>query len=421
MSYERYSMKKIAACFILFLTAVGYLPAQETVEVTNIQVWVKATDKSGKPIEGLKPDDFQIFEDDVAMPTTCFEETQLAETEATKAPQSSTTSNVPPAPPASRKFVLFLDLLNTSTPEYDLIKPKMQEFIEQLKQRDSEIMVAALMPTGKLGIIAPFTRNLDAVRDLLNRAPSNPTRDQKVRDHERQIELVFSNMDERMADQMFRNAYSLARQYADEEKDNADYSLAALESFARHVQQLRSGEHAVVLFVSGGFNADPGRFYYDVIDKIAESRGYSIGTSNWASMVPNSIRQINFDVRRKVEQSIGRINRFNVTVYSVNTRGMYVPGGSITAFDRDFVVQNNSYLQDFQESLAQIADETGGTAFMNSQNFRVGFDRVLQDLDHQYMLCFNAPAHAAKGAYHQIRVVVKKPDISLRYRKGYVD
>lgn len=414
-------MKKITACFVITLVAFGYLLAQETVEVTNIQVWVKATDKSGKPIEGLQPDDFQMFEDDVAMPATCFEETQLAGSETTKPPQSSPTSTVPPAPPSSRKFVLFLDLLNTSTPEYGLIKPKMQEFIDQLKQRKSEIMVAALMPTGKLGVIAPFTRNLDAIRDLLNRAPSNTGRDQKVRDHERQIELVFSNMDERMADQMFRNAYSLARQYADEEKDNAEYSLAALESFARHLQELRSGEHAVVLFVSGGFNADPGRFYYDVIDKIAESRGYSVGSSNWASMVPNSIRNINFDVRRKVEQSIGRINRFNVTVYSVNTRGMYIPGGSITAFDRDFVVQNNSYLQDFQESLAQIAEETGGTAFMNSQNFRLGFDRVLQDLDHQYMLCYNSPAHSKKGDYHRIRVALKKPDIELRYRKGYVD
>lgn len=406
---------------LLFLSAD--LPAQQyVVEVTNIQVWVKATAKSGKPVEGLKPDDFELYEDEKPIPATCFEETRANEPGVIAgSPETAEVTALAPPAPTTRKFVLFLDLFNTSTSEYGFIKPKMQEFMNQLKDRDAEVMVAALTPAGKLGIIAPFTKNLDAIRDLLNRAPSNPTRDQTVREHERQVELVFSNMKERGADEMFRTAYSLARQYADEEKQNGEFSLAALESFAAHLQQLRNGEHAVILFVSGGFNADPGRFYYDTIDKIAESRGYSVGSSNWAAAVPSSVRQINFDVRREVKKSIGRLNRYNVTVYSVNTRGMYIPGGSITAFERDFVIQNGSYLQDFQESLAEIAEETGGTAFMNSQNFKLGFDRVLQDLDHQYMICFNAPSHEKKGEYHNIRVVVKRPDIELRYRKGYMD
>lgn len=417
-------MKKMTVCVCLFVMLIPcFLPAQGyQVEVTDIQVWVKAVDKSGKPVEGLKHEDFEVYEDDVLMPPTCFEETRMSGTEiiAGKSESVDVTAPAPPSP-AARKFVLFLDLFNTSTSEYGLIRPKMQEFVDQLKNRDAELMVAALTPKGKLGIIAPFTNNFAAIRDLLDRPPANQDRDRKVRDNERQIEQIFSFMKENMADTMFRNAYSLARQYADEERTNGEFSLAALETFAAHLQQLRNGEHAVVLFISGGFNADPGRFYYDMIDKIAETRGYSVGSSNWASAVPNSVRQINFDVRRAVQQSIGRLNRYNVTVYTVNTRGMYVPGGSISAFDKDFVMQTNTYLQDFQESLAQIADETGGTAFMNSQNFKLGFDRVLEDLDHQYMICFAAPTHAKKNEYHKIKVIVKKPGITLRYRQGYVD
>jgi VWFA-related protein len=417
-------MKKVTilVCLIVMIVPL-LLPAQEyKVEVTDIQVWVKAMDSSGKPVEGLKQQDFEVYEDEVRMDSTCFEETRMTEEQAIAGKSESVDVTAPaPAPAAARKFVLFLDLYNTSPSEYGRIRPKMQEFVDQLKERDAEIMVAALMPTGKLGIIAPFTRNLDAVHDLLNRAPANAKRDQRVRNNERQIEQIFSFMNENTADTMFRNAYSLARQYADEERSEGEYSLAALESFAAHLVGLRNGEHAVILFVSGGFNADPGRFYYDTIDKIAELRGYSVASSNWRAAMPNSVRQISFDIRREVQNSIGRLNRYNVTVYSINTRGMYVPGGSISAFEKDFVIQDGSYLKDFQESLAEIADETGGTSFMNSQNFKLGFDRVLEDLDHQYMICFTAPAHAKKGEYHKIKVVVNKPDVKLRYRQGYVE
>lgn len=416
-------MKTTTICLCLFsLMFPLLLPAQEQVEVTNIQVWVKVLDSSGKPVEGMQRDDFEIYEDDVRMAPTCFEETRMTVPQTVPGKQESVEVTAPaPAPQTSKKFVLFLDFFNTSTGEFNLIRPKIQQFLDQLKERQAEVMVAALTPAGKLGIVTQYTRDLEAVKDLMNRAPSNPGRDQRVREHWRQIEQLFANMNERVADTMFNNAYSLASLYSDEEKADAEFSLAALESFAAHLKQMQSGEHAVILFVSGGFNADPGRLYYDIIDKIAESRGYSIGSSNWAMAVPNSVRHTSFDVRREVQKSIGRLNRYNMTVYSVNTRGMYVPGGSITAYEREFIVQDSSYLMDFQESLAQIAEETGGTAFMNSQNFKLGFDRVLEDLDHQYMICFMAPEHKTKGDYHKIKVVIHKPGVNLRYRQGYVD
>jgi hypothetical protein len=46
---------------------------------------------------------------------------------------------------------------------------------------------------------------------------------------------------------------------------------------------------------------------------------------------------------------------------------------------------------------------------------------VLDDLNHYYVVCFNAPEHAKKGEYHRIKVDVKKPGTKIRYRQGYVD
>jgi VWFA-related protein len=71
--------------------------------------------------------------------------------------------------------------------------------------------------------------------------------------------------------------------------------------------------------------------------------------------------------------------------------------------------------------MIQIAKETGGLSFQNSRNFKLGFDNVLNDLNHYYVVCFNAPEHKKKGEYHKIKVDVKAPDVKVRYRQGYVD
>src|SRR5262249_25562626 len=158
-------------------------PQGYEVTVTNINVWVKAVDKSGKPVEGLTKDDFQIYEDDQPLSSACFEETRGTQVMAPAEETGETV--VKTGPPVVRKFVLFLDLYNTSQQEYDLVKPKMQEFLDQIQGRNWEVMVAALLPSGKLGIIAPFTQDLAAIRSLLDRAPTNAARDQRVRSNNR--------------------------------------------------------------------------------------------------------------------------------------------------------------------------------------------------------------------------------------------
>ena len=71
--------------------ASNFLAAQQEYEVsvTYVSVWVKATDDKGNPVEGLKQEDFQVFEDNVPVPITCFDEVKILESEASaqKAPE----------------------------------------------------------------------------------------------------------------------------------------------------------------------------------------------------------------------------------------------------------------------------------------------------------------------------------------------
>jgi len=89
-----------------------------------------------------------------------------------------------------------------------------------------------------------------------------------------------------------------------------------------------------------------------------------------------------------------------VTLYSIDTRG-------------------NQTEKEYQDSLIQIASETGGLSFYNSDNFTVGLQRVQNDVRHQYLLCYSPPEHKSLGKYYTIKVNVLRSGVTVRHRDGY--
>ncbi len=415
---------------LLFLVQnTSFLSSQQyEVSVTTINVWVKVVDKSGKPVEGLTKADFVVQEDDHSMNLTCFEEIRGG-VEATIHGENESVEVQGTAPPVTtRKLVLFLDLFNTSPIEYNDIRPQMQEFLNQIKGRNWEVMIATLTPKGKMGIVAPFTRDIDAISRSLDKAPTNPVRDQRITSakvtitHALEQTLRGANqVDDRVFDDMVRAAYSTAQTYAREERDVAEYTLSALEAFGVELGKRKGDDHAVLLFVSGGFTADPGRQYFDLITRFVEWAGAASNPMELNFRFPDSQRKFHFDLRKEIRDSIGKLNRNNITLYGMNTRGTVNPGAGSASMNSILSREDFTVLQDYQDSLIEIAKETGGFSFQNSTNFKSGFGNVLEDLNHYYVVCFNSPEHAKKGEYHRIKVDVKKPDTKIRYRQGYID
>lgn len=417
---------------VILITALLYTPALRSQEyevtVTNINVWIKVLDKSGKPAEGLTQKDIVIYEDDKEMPLTCFEEVKGYVDAAI--PEVHESIEVEGAKPAavSRRLVLFLDLYNTSPQEYKEILPQLQDFLGQMKGKDWEVMIATLTPKGKMGIVAPFTPDLDAINRTLERAPTNPTRDQRITtarlDITRTLEQTLkgpNQVDPRTFDSSVTDAYRQAQNFAREERDVTEFSLEALQSFGTELGKRENGDHVTLLYVSGGFNGDPGRQYFDLINKFVEWAGGAANPMENNFRFPDSVRKFNFDLAKEIRDNVGRLNRNNITLYAMNTRGPVSPGEDNTRMNSILGQSDFGILQDYQDSMIQIAKETGGLSFQNSRNFKLGFDHVLSDLNHYYVACFNAPEHKKKGEYHRIKVDVKVPGVKVRYRQGYID
>jgi hypothetical protein len=72
-----------------------------------------------------------------------------------------------------------------------------------------------------------------------------------------------------------------------------------------------------------------------------------------------------------------------------------------------------------QQGLVEISGASGGFAIVNSNDFTGGIDRVIDDLDNYYLLGFYTDDAKSKG-YRRLDVQVReRPDLQLRYRRGY--
>ena len=394
-------MRTALPVLLLLCMSVAAL-AQYEVSVTSIPVWVRVKDDSGNPVQGLQPGDFEIFEDGKRIQTNCFEEVSLDE--------AAPAANQKPEPEPPQKFVVFLDLYNTTPREYAAVKPSLQEFMDSLSQKNAEVMLAGYMPDRRLGVITQFTKDVRRVKILLDYAKANASRDvsqrSKMKNMQETLNPSNGNQEGRSAgragvegaiqEDSTIDGYQTARVLASQDVEASRYTLKALETFAEYLSRINLKNHTSMILVSGGFSVDPGRRFFNMVEAY-QAKGGDVTPND-----RNQYRQTGFYFRDEVDQSIGKFNRLNVTLYTLDTRGMETE-------------------EEFQDSLIQIAKETGGLAFFNSNNFSTGLASVRDDLKHQYLLCYSPPEHKTLGKYHAIKVNVKRSGVSVRYREGYWD
>jgi VWFA-related protein len=393
-------MKDLILAFcLLFISipVVGF--TQEEVEVSSIHVWVAVEGSKGP----LTEKDFEVFEDGKKMKPTCFE--QVVQPSSSNSSTGDTTETKPQIF-RGKKIALFVDQLNTSKPEFEFIRPKINEFLKQIDEK-TEIMLAAVPPFEP---VVDFTTDAVQIQGKLDGLTGNDQRDYTMMERRRQIELVLESQSPPPLDK----AAILAQQFQYEETQEVQVFLSSFDRFSKYLAEHSAlTDHIVVVLISGGINARPGQQYWDMI--------YSIAGRQQENPL-NEAGRIGFDIRKAVQKSIGKLNRDNLTIYTISTRGQLAAVEDIFHSDRRYAPRDEkAYREDYQNTLAQIAHETGGLAFENSLNFKHGFDAIMTDLSQQYLICYQAPEHDDDGEYHEIKVKSKVKGLKLRHRAGYVD
>ena len=123
----------------------------------------------------------------------------------------------------------------------------------------------------------------------------------------------------------------------------------------------------------------------------------------------------------------------NIAVYPVDARGLLAQSPMVMAdmmgtADADDVSGASGHMDNMPAQSSQpigiatmqkVADETGGQAFVNTNDLTGAIRKAVEDSAVTYTLGFYIDRDALDGKFHEIKVDVKRKGLVVRYPKGY--
>jgi len=351
----------------------------------------QVTDREGKPVKGLRPEQFTVLEDDQPQKISSFDYYDIERIETAAAEDSrpvvvllgavAAPERVREAVRDRRLMVLFFDLNSLEPDQLLRATSAAQRYLrEQMTPAD---LVAVLAFGNRLSVVANFTSD----KPTLERAVARliPGKDSQLA---QQAEAAAPAGQEAVTED------TGAAFTADETEFNifnTDRKLAAVEAVANLLRDI-PGKKSVIHFTGG-------------------------------------ITQTGEENRSQLRAATDAANRANVSYYTVDSTGLQAsaPGGDAQTgsaagtamFSGAAVFRQAQSRQDSRETLATLAADTGGRTFTDSGDFKEVFQRVQADASGYYLLGYYSSNAARDGRYRRVRVRVAAPGSRVRFREGY--
>ena len=370
-------------------------------QIDYVEVSAIVTDDAGNMVSDLKQADFQIMEDGKPQTITVFTpvkipfrtpERTLIEGRPLKFDVATNTGVRD-----GRVYVIVLDDYHITPLRSNSVKVAVRQFIE--KHVAANDQVAIIHASGRGDASQEFTSNkelmLAAVDKLIGMKLRSATLE-KLDDYRNRVQQLQQSSSE--SEQRER-----ARDLADPQRAfNARSAMDTLRNLSRLLETV-NGSRKTVLFYSEGLD-------YDITD-VMGSNG-----SRYAS-----------DVLFAIRDAIGAATRSNVAYYTIDPRGlvgvsddemdMDAPPQDVTLGLNPWNIRDEQRLA--QDSLRTLADETGGAASVNSNDFSRIYDRIVRDSSNYYLLGYYPTNERRDGRVRRIQVKVNRPNTRVLARKAY--
>jgi VWFA-related protein len=392
---KRFADRAAAALVALTLLCVASLSQQSSeyvfrAESDLVLVNVTVKDKSGKFVAGLKPEDFTILEDNKPQKIVSFDVENVDALPAVDVAQAKPLPEAAPratkpAPSAAdttalfkdrRLIVLFFDLSAMEPDEIDRAVTSAEHYL------DTQMAPADLVSIVSLGSSLTVNQDFTADRAVLKKQLDTFSSGSGQGFEEGSTGTTEGTPDSGQpftADDTEFNIF------------NTDRRLEALRSVAEklaYVQQKKS----LIYFSSG-------------MDRT--------GIENQS------------ELRAAVNAAV----RSNLAIYTMDMRGLQalVAGGEaqnaslrgVSAYSGQATLNALDSNFTSQETLVTLASDTGGRAFLDSNDFSKIFKGVQQDTSTYYLLGYHSVNTARDGRYRHIVVKSKVPGVKIDYRRGY--
>ncbi len=123
------------------------------------------------------------------------------------------------------------------------------------------------------------------------------------------------------------------------------------------------------------------------------------------------------DLARELGELTRQANRSNVTMYTIDPRGLVGMGDIDEQVDPQ---QWSEYVRKTQDSLRVIAEETGGIAVVNQNDFSKALKRIDAETSDYYVLGYYSKNPDASKRRRQVEVKITRKGAQPWFRKEYV-
>jgi hypothetical protein len=125
------------------------------------------------------------------------------------------------------------------------------------------------------------------------------------------------------------------------------------------------------------------------------------------------------DHTQRLREITDDANRGNVTFYPVYARGLVAFDAPIGPDKPPSLIEDSANLRVKQDGLRFLADNTDGTAIVNTNNVDGALQRIVGDLSSYYLFGYYSSNTKLDGRFRNITVRVKRSGVKIRARRGY--
>jgi VWFA-related protein len=122
------------------------------------------------------------------------------------------------------------------------------------------------------------------------------------------------------------------------------------------------------------------------------------------------------DLVRELAELTRAANRANATMYTIDPRGL-VAGQDI---DEEVDIQDwNAYLRESQDSLRVLAEETGGIAVVNQNDFNKALKRIDAETSDYYVIGYYSSNPDPLKRTRKLDVKTTRANVTVQSRTSY--
>lgn len=422
-------MKKFPVVIFVLLLAALNIFAQNPVPTppddgdiikittTLIQIDVGVTDKKGKQITNLKPENFEVLENGKVQKITNFSYVAVSsetKAEAAKNAPDSKASRIPPIPiklrpeQVRRTIVLVVDDLGLGVGSIHWVKEALNKFVNEQMQPDD--LVAIIRTGSSVGALQQFTSDKRLLLAAISKIRWNMT--------SRSGLFTFEPIQPTIKD--LKNG----KVNADGTTQNSPGNARDKEN-QKNANEFRSETYTVgtlgtLRYIVSGLSKLPGRK-----SLLLFSDGLKISEGNLERT------QINLEIEGQMKRLVEAANRAGVVINTIDAKGLDDAGFMGPENDtrglsfEQIDALENSRRDDFikmQEGMSYLAYGTGGRPVKNTNDLGSAIAKILSAEAGYYLIAYEPDENTFNpktNKFNKLEVRVKIPDARVSYRSGF--